>query len=414
MLFSLVCVKQNESDETSVLLNILYFQKGEMNLRIEGSVTGMESERSFNAVSYSARSFKASRTGGSGIQGSESYGGSSFLNTLLGKYEEKAESDEEVKEGEDAGDVNSAFNILSMKTGRRNDMIVKSEDQIYVEDYTRKMSVLYIFSIMFEDFRDRIQELMSGIRSDYTAMQSGKWAGSGMTVTDPAQAMRLKTVHMEYVQSDYYEESESMSFTAKGKAVCKDGREIEYDINVGMSRRFQDYAEKNLGIFFDACIDPLVINLDTSVAELSDQKFYFDLDADGTKELISMPSSKSGFIALDKNGDGIINDGSELFGPASGNGFEDLAAYDSDHDGWIDEDDDIFDKLKVWIREPDGTDKLLSFKEAGVGAINLAHAASEFSMKDDFNRTRAIVRSSGMFLYEDGRAGTVQQIDMVS
>ena len=385
-----------------------------MNLRIEGSVTGMESERSFNAVSYSARSFKASRTGGSGIQGSESYGGSSFLNTLLGKYEEKAESDEEVKEGEDAGDVNSAFNILSMKTGRRNDMIVKSEDQIYVEDYTRKMSVLYIFSIMFEDFRDRIQELMSGIRSDYTAMQSGKWAGSGMTVTDPAQAMRLKTVHMEYVQSDYYEESESMSFTAKGKAVCKDGREIEYDINVGMSRRFQDYAEKNLGIFFDACIDPLVINLDTSVAELSDQKFYFDLDADGTKELISMPSSKSGFIALDKNGDGIINDGSELFGPASGNGFEDLAAYDSDHDGWIDEDDDIFDKLKVWIREPDGTDKLLSFKEAGVGAINLAHAASEFSMKDDFNRTRAIVRSSGMFLYEDGRAGTVQQIDMVS
>ena len=110
----------------------------------------------------------------------------------------------------------------------------------------------------------------------------------------------------------------------------------------------------------------------------------------------------------------MINDGSELFGPSSGNGFKDLSEYDEDGDGWIDEDDHIFDKLRVWVRDEEGRDKLISFKDAGIGAVNLAHIPTEFSMKDGYNRTDAVVRSSGMFLYEDGGAGTLQQIDMVS
>ena len=50
-----------------------------------------------------------------------------------------------------------------------------------------------------------------------------------------------------------------------------------------------------------------------------------------------MLGSGSGFLALDKNGNGKIDDGSELFGTKSGDGFADLAEYDSDGNGWIDE-----------------------------------------------------------------------------
>ena len=57
-----------------------------------------------------------------------------------------------------------------------------------------------------------------------------------------------------------------------------------------------------------------MINLNTDAANVTDQKFYFDLDADGELDEISTLASGSGFLALDKNGDGIINDGSELFG----------------------------------------------------------------------------------------------------
>ena len=74
---------------------------------------------------------------------------------------------------------------------------------------------------------------------------------------------------------------------------------------------------------------------------------------------------------------------------------------------------DIFDKLKVWVSDPAG-DRLLSLKEAGVGAINLMNADTEFSLKNETNKTNAVIRSTGMFLFEDGRAGTVQQIDLVS
>ena len=65
------------------------------------------------------------------------------------------------------------------------------------------------------------------------------------------------------------------------------------------------------------------------MAEVSDQTFYFDLDADGKEEEISVLNG-SGYLALDKNGDGTINDGSELFGTRNGDGFADLAQYDED------------------------------------------------------------------------------------
>ena len=384
------------------------------NLRIESSVTGMESERSFSAVNYSARSYKISKIGGNAYQAPGMGGGSGFLNTLLGKYGEEEAEEKKADKTENAAGTEEekrpiAFDIMKdMTTGIRTDIVRKSETPQSIEDaYARHMSLLYIFSVLFEEFRDRIHEMMSGVRSDYESH-------AGDQIKNPDAYMSTNLYRVDYVRQDYYEENESMSFAARGKARCADGREIEYDINVGMSRRFADYAEKNLGLSFNTCIDPLVINLNSSVASLSDQHFYFDLDADGSEELISSPASGSGFIALDKNGDGKVNDGSELFGTSSGNGFKELSEYDEDGDGWIDEDDDIFHKLRVWVRDEDGKDKLISFKDAGVGAINLTHADADFSLKDDFNKTEAIVRSTGMFLYEDGRAGTVQQIDMVS
>ncbi len=50
--------------------------------------------------------------------------------------------------------------------------------------------------------------------------------------------------------------------------------------------------------------DPLVINLNSNVAEVSDQKFFFDLDADGEEEGISRLYEDSGYLALDLNGNG--------------------------------------------------------------------------------------------------------------
>ena len=162
---------------------------------------------------------------------------------------------------------------------------------------------------------------------------------------------------------------------------------------------------------FSMC-DPLVLNLDTDVATLSDQKFFFDIDADGTEDEVSMLDAASGYLALDKNSDGIINDGNELFGTKSGDGFADLQKYDEDGNGWIDENDKIWSKLQIWCKDEDGNDQLYRLADNGVGAICLQKAATDFALKGGMGQTNGAIRSTGVFLYENGNVGTVQHVDV--
>ena len=209
-------------------------------------------------------------------------------------------------------------------------------------------------------------------------------------------------------------EKESVSFASKGNVRTADGREISFNVEVGMSREFMQYYREEYDIAqFQRVCDPLVINLQKDVASLSDQKFFFDIDADGKEDEISMLEAGSGYLALDKNDDGVINDGNELFGPKSGNGFADLTEYDQDGDGWIDEDDDIWSKLKVWCKDETGKDILLSLREAGVGAICLQNQATDFALNNAENISQGYLRSTGIFLYENGNVGTMQHLDLV-
>ena len=143
------------------------------------------------------------------------------------------------------------------------------------------------------------------------------------------------------------------------------------------------------------------------------QKFLFDINADGKEDNISCVNQGSGFLALDKNGDGKINDGNELFGTKSGDGFKDLAAYDQDGNGWIDEADDVFQNLKIWTKDADGNDQLLDLKESGIGALYLGNVSTQFSLNhQETNATNAVIRSTGVYLKESGEVGTMQHVDL--
>lgn len=214
------------------------------------------------------------------------------------------------------------------------------------------------------------------------------------------------------VTSAFVSEAEHTAFESVGMAKTADGREIQFGVSVEMSRAFcakyESYTQENYIL-----TDPLVINLDSNVASVSDMKFLFDLDADGKKEEVSFAGSGSGFLALDRNDDGKVNDGSELFGTKSGDGFADLSAFDEDGNGWIDEADSVFKDLKIWTKEEDGKDVLLDLKKADVGAIYLGNANTEFSLKSEDNRnTNAIIRKTGIYLKESGGVGTLQHVDL--
>lgn len=214
----------------------------------------------------------------------------------------------------------------------------------------------------------------------------------------------------------YHSESESTSFETSGKVKTADGREIGFGISVKMSRQFEEYYAGSIdwgAARQTSLCDPLVINIGGLNADVTDQEFYFDIDADGIKDRISGLASGSGFLALDRNNDGTINDGSELFGTSSGDGFADLAAYDLDGNGWIDEADAIFGALKIWSKDSSGRDILIPISAAGIGAIYLGNSDTDFSLNSESdNRVNARIRKTGIFLYENGAAGTIQHLDM--
>ncbi len=160
-------------------------------------------------------------------------------------------------------------------------------------------------------------------------------------------------------------------------------------------------------------VDPLIIDLGGDGVELSNDTFSFDLDADGESDQISRPKGNSGFLALDKNGDGIINDGTELFGTQNGDGFKDLARYDSNGDGKIDKDDPIYDKLRIWKPGANGDQgELIGLGEVGIGAIYLDAKNNEQLMQSASGETLGVQRKSAAYQRTDGSEGQIYHIDL--
>jgi hypothetical protein len=217
----------------------------------------------------------------------------------------------------------------------------------------------------------------------------------------------------DYSKESSYTESEQTTMQASGTIFTSDGKEISFSLNLIMQHQYSQTSTTSLHIGDPVRkTDPLVINFNGTAAQLSDQRFAFDLNSNGKTEQINAPQSGSGFLALDKNEDGKIGNGNELFGPATGNGFRELAQYDDNHDGWIDETDPIFNHLKVWTKNAGNNDQLSSLTSIGIGAISLQSISTPFDIKNTSNQLLGSVLSSSVALNNNGSINSVQQIDL--
>jgi len=140
---------------------------------------------------------------------------------------------------------------------------------------------------------------------------------------------------------------------------------------------------------------PILVDLENDGIHLTgiDDPVWFDIDADGDADLISWTDRSEGMLALDRNGNGTIDDGGELFGNATrlangtraANGYAALAEFDSwqlggNSDGAIDSADAIFSSLRMWtdlnhygISQPD---ELQTLPKAGIERLDLDYKES--------------------------------------
>jgi hypothetical protein len=208
-----------------------------------------------------------------------------------------------------------------------------------------------------------------------------------------------------------FSQEESLLFSVQGSVQTADGRDIDFSLGLSMERQTvaAEMTSLNVSPLF---IDPLLLQFDVDAALLVDSTFLFDLDGNGTREALACPGSGCGFLAFDRNRDGCINSGLELFGPQSGSGFGELAVLDSDANTWIDENDPVFDQLSIWRPDGQGGESLVSLREAGVGAIAVFHAGTGFQLERADGSIMGRITASGIFLTEAGEVRALQEIDL--
>ncbi len=218
---------------------------------------------------------------------------------------------------------------------------------------------------------------------------------------------------LQYDAEKTFQEKEDVRFDTKGIIKTADGRDIVFVLRLDMNREYLEKENVNIRAG-DAAIDPLIINYSGNAADLTNLKFDFDLNTDGKYEKISIPNKGSGFLAIDLNDDGMINNGAELFGPSTGSGFGELSSYDVDGNDWIDENDQIHEDLRIMSVDDQGQSSLKTLKDMSIGAIYLGRSSTQFDMrtKED-NSLLGQVRSTGIYVHEDGTPGTIQQLDLV-
>lgn len=201
---------------------------------------------------------------------------------------------------------------------------------------------------------------------------------------------------------------ERLSFAADGRVRTADGKDVSFSLRLDLER--VEVQESRLEIRLGDAVrkDPLVLNFAGNAAELTDRAFAFDLDADGRTDSVRLATGGSAFLARDP-GEGPF-DGRILFGPATGNGFAELAALDDDANGWIDEADAAWKDLRLWSRDETGADSLRTLGDAGVGALHLGSVATPWELEG------GEIARTGVWLGEPGTGapavGTVQHVDL--
>ncbi|MDR7122714.1 hypothetical protein [Rheinheimera soli] len=221
-----------------------------------------------------------------------------------------------------------------------------------------------------------------------------------VTTTQPGPIENQNASGVTIREWSYRYEAVSADFS--GSVALEDGSSFSWSMQFSMSYEEFSYSERTE----QPMKDPLVMSFNGRPVELTGQTTAFRL-TDNARQIQQLAQGQY-YLVQDSNANGVVDSGSELFGPTTGKGFAELAAFDQDQNGLIDQQDPIWQSLWLWRPEEKG---LYSLKEMGVTALSVDSVATPFTLRHKDEIQGRLERSS-IFITEDKEVGLLQQIDL--
>jgi hypothetical protein len=223
---------------------------------------------------------------------------------------------------------------------------------------------------------------------------------------DPEEYERLKSVLTKQIKSAMrimasMHGSAASRTSVASKVAEVQSQKISYQISMQISRVEARAEVQDVQV---AMSDPLILDMGGDGIELTQagSGAFFDINGDGRKESTAWVKGSSAFLVMDRNNNGTIDDGTELFGDQHGalHGFQELARFDSNSDSVINNRDTVFKALKVY-QDMNGNGRIdsgevTSLERAGVASINL-----DFTQMDSQKSGNSLILK-GSFTTTDG------------
>ena len=176
------------------------------------------------------------------------------------------------------------------------------------------------------------------------------------------------------------------------------------------------YDETTNEVFWNLdYVAPVVLDLDSDGIELvpvATSKTTFDANSDGNKDITGWVSAEDALLVLDRDGDGVIGDGSEISFvqdlPGATTDMEGLVAYDTNADGVFDGADERFGEFQIWQDANQNgvseAEELKSLAEAGIAGIDLALTPTGQTVE---GATDNVIVNTAEFIRADGTTGLI-------
>lgn len=159
--------------------------------------------------------------------------------------------------------------------------------------------------------------------------------------------------------------------------------------------------------------DPLVVQFGHSALGQVNGTTEFDVNSDKTLDHLPIFDGDVGYLVYDKNRNGEADDGKELFGPNTGNGFSELAALDDDGNGFIDQNDSVYNDLFIWQPTTGrSSGRYMSLADVGIIGISTQGHETPFTFLDQQGNVKAQMRYSSFAFDDNYQARGVHQVDV--